>query len=80
MTWDVSHNAPRDRLVWLYLPAASYTTDERGHGTSVKPGVVLAHWNVKDSAWIMKGSNTHIYPSLWSDADPEGLKPDNPVI
>lgn len=79
MAWDVSHNAPRDREVWLYLPCSAYTTDARGFATSVSPDTVLAKWDDKRSAWISRAGH-HVFPSMWCDADVNGPKPDNPMI
>lgn len=81
MTWDVSHNAPRDRPIWLYLPCAAYTTNPGGYATSVSPGKVVAQWDVKRSAWIMRDPpHSQVFPSMWCDADVGGPKPDNPMI
>jgi hypothetical protein len=80
MAWYPSHNAPKDRAVWLYLPAFAYTTNERGHGTSVTSDVVVGQWDEKRSAWIQQSSGHPVYPSLFSDAKADGPKPDNPTI
>lgn len=91
MAWYPSHNAPKDRPVWLYLPAAAYTTNERGHATSVTPDCVVGQWDAKRGAWIQQstalltlqraGEFGHpVYPSLFSDAKADGPRPDNPMI
>ncbi len=80
MTWDISHNAPRDREVWLYLPAAAYTTNEKGFATSVSPDTVIAKWDNKRAAWVQRDGGHHVFPSMWCDADVSGPKPDNPMI
>jgi hypothetical protein len=70
--------------MWLYLPAAFYTTDERGHGTSVTPAVVIGKWDAKMSVWVAEPGQDpiigHLFPSLFSDAKVDGPKPDNPLI
>lgn len=80
MTWDVSHNAPRDRPVWLYLPCASFKADEQGRPTEVRTDSVVASWDHVRSAWIARDTGHPVYPSMWCDADVNGVKPDNPML
>ncbi len=80
MAWAPSHDAPRDRPVWLYVPAYSWTSDASGRPTSVVNAARVAQWNEARSAWIDRETGHQVYPSLWSDADPSGPMPDNPLI
>lgn len=80
MTWARSHDAPRDRPVWLYVPGYSWTSDANGRPTSVVNETRLAKWDNLRSAWIDRKTGHEVYPSMWCDADVEGPMPDNPVI
>ena len=74
--WAPSHDAPRDRPVWLFLPSSSYKTDERGRPFDVKHEHVVAQWSDQDRAWKVRGSERHVYPSMWWDGDVDGPGPD----
>jgi hypothetical protein len=80
MKWDVSHNAPREHAVWLYLPCASFKANAQGQATEVTSDCVVAQWDPKRGAWIARDTGHPVYPSMWCDADPAGPKPDNPMI
>lgn len=78
MPWRDLHDAPRDKAVWLFLPAAKYTARADGTVADVQHEVVLAQWRGDQSTWM--AGNRHVYPSLWSDADPTGDAPEQPVL
>jgi len=77
--WAPSHDAPRDRPLWVFLPSSSYKTDERGRPFDVAHECVVAQWSATESVWKMRGSTRHVYPSMWCDADVDGPAPDQPL-
>ena len=80
MGWQPSHYAPRDRPVWLYVPAYSWETAAGGHAKAVVNAARVAQWDKAQGGWIDQKTGHAVYPSLWSDADPSGPMPDNPMI
>jgi hypothetical protein len=80
MGWEPSHHAPRDRAVWLFLPSASWKADANGRPTEVAHKSVVGRWDKSQSAWIDIKTGNHVYPSLWCDAPPDGVMPDNPLL
>jgi hypothetical protein len=81
MTWSGLHNAPRKgEAIWLFLPAASWTTDANGRPSDVKHAIVVASWDAMQSAWINRATGHAVYPSLWNAADVDGAVPDSPMV
>lgn len=80
MDWAPSHHAPRDRAVWLFLPAASWTAQPSGMVTDVKHTAVVGQWSHEQAAWIDRKTGHAVYPSMWSDAPVDGPMPDNPHL
>lgn len=80
MAWAPSHDAPRDRPVWLFLPGAEFKALANGTVTDVKHAAVVAQWDAARGAWINRKTGHEVYPSLWSDADVDGVMPDNPML
>ncbi|WP_339500618.1 hypothetical protein [Pseudomonas canadensis] len=78
MAWFDLHDAPRDRPVWLFLPSAKFTADAQGRPIAVEHEVVVASWNGEHCAWVT--DERYVFPSLWSDADPQGASPELPVL
>ena len=79
-TWAPSHDAPRDRPVWLYVPTYSWKADPNGRPTEVVNAARVAKWDRLRAAWIDRETHQPVYPSLWCDADPNGVMPDFPMI
>jgi hypothetical protein len=80
MAWHPSHEAPRDRWVWLFLPSAEFKAAANGTVSDVKHVAVVGQWNAARGAWITREDGREVYPSLWSDANPNGVMPDNPLL
>lgn len=80
MAWADLHTAPRDKPVWLYVPAYSWTVGPGGQATAVVNAARVARWDRARGAWIDRETDHPVYPSLWSDSDPDGAMPDNPLI
>lgn len=80
MAWQGSHSAPRDKAVWLFLPAASYTAAANGTVTDVKHDVVVAKWNPARSVWLSREGEREVFPSMWNDAAVDGPAPDMPEL
>jgi hypothetical protein len=78
MTWAPSHDAPRDRPVWLFLPGGRWKSDERGRHTEIHNECVVAQWT--DGKWKARDADRDVYPSMWCDADVDGPAPDMPLI
>lgn len=77
MTWQNFHSAPHDRLVWLFLPSASYKSDAQGRPTEVTHAAVVGKWT--ERGWVNTLGAT-VYPSLWHDADVTREAPDIPSL
>jgi hypothetical protein len=80
MGWTAFQYAPRDRDVWLFLPAASYKQQPNGTVTDVTHAVVRGKWDQKQSAWVDRTSGHVVYPSLCHDADVNGDPPAHPDL
>lgn len=80
MGWATLDTAPRDKPIWLYVPAISWTHGEDGRPSHVVNAVVVAQWDKAQGAWIRTDNADHVYPSLWNDANPAGHKPDDPEL
>jgi hypothetical protein len=80
MAWAASHEAPRDRHVWLFLPGGKWTANADGTASDVVHRVCVARWNAAESAWLESETRQHVYPSLWSDAAVDGAAPDFPEL
>jgi hypothetical protein len=80
-SWQGLQTAPRDgREVWLFLPAAAYKIAAEGTVSDVKHAAVVAAYDKARGAWIARDGGRDVYPSLWSDADVDGVMPDNPLL
>jgi hypothetical protein len=79
-SWQGLQSAPRDgREVWLFLPGAKFTSDADGAVSDVKHASVIAAYDKARGAWIARAGGD-VYPSLWSDADVDGVMPENPLL
>jgi hypothetical protein len=78
MDWRDLHDAPRDRPIWLFLPAAKYTARPDGSVADVQHEAVVGAWRGDQSAWMV--GDRHVYPSLWNAAPIDGVMPDNPLL
>jgi hypothetical protein len=48
--------------------------------SDVKHAAVVAAYDKARGAWIARDGGRDVYPSLWSDADVDGVMPDNPLL
>lgn len=78
MPWSDLHDAPRDRPVWLFLPCAKFTADAQGRPITVQHEALVGQWNAEAACWL--AGTRRVYPSMWSDADPAGDAPAQPVL
>ncbi len=76
--WTSLHDAPKDRPIWLFLPSSKFAADANGRPVSVEHETLVGEWNAAQSAWMV--GERRVYPSLWSDADPAGPVPAQPVL
>ena len=81
MGWQPSHDAPRDRPVWLYLPASAFKRTDSGTVIEVSNEIVVAHWDKKHGTWLATDRfERAVYPSLWHDASVDGPPPAAPEL
>lgn len=84
MGWHTIHDAPRDKRVWAFLPAAEWKSRPDGAPFDVKSAVVLVDWfpnhHGHSGAWVSWQTGHAVYPSMWNDADIEAAAPEAPEL
>lgn len=74
--------APKDKVVWMFLPCVLFKTDSDGRPQEVGHEVVLAEFSPEHEHWLQyqRQPVRKLYPSMWAEVINPNVVPEHPEL